>query len=163
MKILTAEFANKIERGLLGIDVANQTLNNVTGERTYVYIFYTQSQKDGNDVCFGATECDENTNPLGNRVYRYEWTGSELINPNLILDIPVGPGADHNGGVVKVGPDGNIYVLAGDGDSCWEDEFCTGTFENSVVNAESSNVPTGHPPDGNNLPDHALRVAIGYQ
>ncbi len=146
--VLDLNVANKIERGLLGIDVANQTLNNVTGERTYAYIFYTQSLKDGNDICSGATNCDEKTNPLGNRVYRYEWTGNELINPSLILDIPVGPGADHNGGVLKVGPDGNIYTLVGDGDSCWEDEFCTGTFQESTVNAESSNVPTGHPPDG---------------
>ena len=90
----------------------------------------------------------QNTNPLGNRIYRFEWTENELINPNLILDIPVGPGADHNGGVIKVGPDNNIYALVGDGDSCWEDEFCTGTFEASTVNAESSNVPTGHSPDG---------------
>jgi len=146
--VLDLKVANKIERGLLGIDVANQTLNNATGERTYVYIFYTQSLKDGNDICSGATNCDEKTNPLGNRVYRYEWTGNELINPNLILDIPVGPGADHNGGVLKIGPDGNIYTLSGDGDSCWEIEFCTGNFEESTVNAESSNVPTGHPPDG---------------
>lgn len=146
--VIDFNVANKIERGLLGIAVANQTLNNSTGEKTYVYVFYTQALKDGNDVCSGATVCDEKTNPLGNRVYRLEWTGSELINPNLILDLPVGPGADHNGGVIKVGPDGNIYVLVGDGDSCWEDEFCTGTFEDSTVNAESSNVPTGHPPDG---------------
>ncbi|HSA74682.1 MAG TPA: PQQ-dependent sugar dehydrogenase, partial [Candidatus Nitrosocosmicus sp.] len=146
--ILDLNVANKIERGLLGIDVANQTLNNATGERTYAFIFYTQSLKDGNDVCSGATVCEESTNPLGNRIYRYEWNGTDLINPTLILDIPVGPGADHNGGVVKVGPDGNIYTLAGDGDSCWEDEFCTGSLEDSVVNAESSNIPTGHPPDG---------------
>ena len=72
-----------------------------------------------------------------------------MINPNLILDIPAGPGADHNGGVIKVGPDGNIYVLAGDGDSCWEDEFCNRVhLKLSTVNAESSNVPTGHSPDG---------------
>jgi glucose/arabinose dehydrogenase len=146
--VLDLNVANKIERGLLGIDVAKQTLNNGTSEKTYVYLFYTQSLNDGNDICTGATQCDEKTNPLGNRVYRFEWTNNTLINPNLILDIPAGPGADHNGGVIKVGPDGNIYVLSGDGDSCWEDEFCTGTFEDSTVNAESSNVATGHPPDG---------------
>lgn len=146
--VIDLNVANKIERGLLGIAVANQTLDNSTSDKTYVYVYYTQALKDGNDLCSGATVCDEKTNPLGNRIYRFEWTGSELINPNLILDLPVGPGADHNGGVIRVGPDGNIYALVGDGDSCWEDEFCTGTFESSTVNAESSNVPTGHPPDG---------------
>jgi aldose sugar dehydrogenase len=146
--VLDLNVANKIERGLLGIDVAKQTLNNDISEKTYVYIFYTQSLKDGNDICSGATQCDEKTNPLGNRVYRFEWTNNTLINPNLILNLPVGPGADHNGGVIKVGPDDNIYVLSGDGDSCWEDEFCTGTLESSTVNSESSNIATGHPPDG---------------
>ncbi len=143
--ILDLNVANKIERGLLGIDVARQTLDNATGEKTYVYVYYTQAIKDGDDMCSTFTLC----NPLGNRIYRFEWTGNELINPNLILDLPVGPGADHNGGVIKVGPDGNIYALVGDGDSCWEDKYCsTSTYEDSVVNAESSNVPTGNPPDG---------------
>ena len=126
--VLDINVANKVERGLLGIAVANQTLGNDMFNKTYVYLFYTQSTEDGNDVCPGATICDENTNPLGNRVYRYEWTGSELVNMSLILDLPVGPGADHNGGVLKIGPDGNVYALVGDGDSCWE-SWCAGPFE----------------------------------
>jgi aldose sugar dehydrogenase len=145
--VLDLNVANKIERGLLGIAVANQTLGNDTVNKTYVYLFYTQSTEDGNDICPGATNCEENTNPLGNRLYRYEWTGRELVNMSLILDLPVGPGADHNGGVLKIGPDGNVYVLAGDGDSCWE-SWCAGPFETSTVNSETSNVATGAPPDG---------------
>jgi len=145
--VLDINVANKVERGLLGIAVANQTLGNDMFNKTYVYLFYTQSTEDGNDICPGATICDENTNPLGNRVYRYEWTGRELVNMSLILDLPVGPGADHNGGVLKIGPDGNVYALVGDGDSCWE-SWCAGPFETSTVNSESSNVATGAPPDG---------------
>ena len=145
--VLDLNVANKVERGLLGIAVVNQTLGNGPINRTSLYLFYTQSTKDGNDICPGATNCDENTNPLGNRVYRYEWNGTDLINMNLILDLPVGPGADHNGGVLKAGPDGNVYVLVGDGDSCWE-AWCAVPFQSSTVNSESSNVATGAEPDG---------------
>ncbi len=66
----------------------------------------------------------------------------------MLLDLPTGPGADHNGGVVEVGPDGNVYVLVGDGDSCWEEEYCTGSLEDSPVNSETSNIPTGDSPVG---------------
>ena len=145
--VLDLNVANKVERGLLGIAVANQTLGNGSINKTSLYLFYTQSTKDGNDICPGATNCDENTNPLGNRVYRYEWNGRDLVNKSLILDLPVGPGADHNGGVLKVGPDGNVYVLVGDGDSCWE-SWCAVPFKSSTVNSESSNVATGAAPDG---------------
>ena len=152
--LLDLNVANKMERGLLGIAVANQTseIENIT--KTFVYFYYTQSTEDGNDECSGATECNVDTNPLGNRIYKYEWTGDNLINKTLILDLPVGPGADHNGGAIKVGPDGNVYALIGDGDSCWEDFCCLdpppcpGAFTNSSVNSESSNVPTGSSPDG---------------
>lgn len=152
--LLDLNVANKIERGLLGIAAANHTSENDNTTKTFVYLYYTQSTEDGNDECSGATECNINTTPLGNRIYKYEWTGDSLINPTLILDVPVGPGADHNGGAIKVGPDKNVYALIGDGDSCWEDFCCLnpppcpGAFTNSPVNSESSNVLTGSSPEG---------------
>ncbi len=143
--ILDLNVANKIERGLLGIAVSNHaSKDNITN----IYLYFTESTQDGNDICPGATICDEETNPLGNRLYKYEWVNDTLINPQLLLDLPAGPGADHNGGVVEMGPDGNLYVMVGDGDSCWEEEFCTGSFEDSPTNSESSNVPTGDSPVG---------------
>ncbi|MGH9964781.1 MAG: hypothetical protein ACRD5E_08145 [Nitrososphaeraceae archaeon] len=48
--VLDINVANKVERGLLGIAVANQTLGNDMFNKTYVYLFYTQSTEDGNDV-----------------------------------------------------------------------------------------------------------------
>ncbi len=143
--ILDLNVANKIERGLLGIAVSNQAPKD---NKTNVYLYFTESTNDGNDVCQGATICDEETNPLGNRLYKFEWMDNKLVNPQLILDLPAGPGADHNGGVVEIGPDNNLYILIGDGDSCWEEEYCTGSFEDSPANSESSNVPTGAPPVG---------------
>ncbi len=143
--VLDLNVANKFERGLLGIAVSNQIS---TDNKTNVYLYFTESTQDGNDVCQGATICDDETNPMGNRLYKYEWVDDQLVNPELLLDLPAGPGADHVGGVVEIGPDNNLYILVGDGDSCWEEEFCAGSYEDSPVNSESSNVPTGAPPDG---------------
>ena len=38
--VLDINVANKVERGLLGIAVANQTLGNDMFNKTYVYLFY---------------------------------------------------------------------------------------------------------------------------
>jgi glucose/arabinose dehydrogenase len=57
-----------------------------------------------------------NSEPVGNRLYRYEWVNDQLVNPILLLDLPATPGPRHNGGVVRIGPDNNVYVIIGDVD-----------------------------------------------
>jgi glucose/arabinose dehydrogenase len=97
--VLDVEVANLVERGMLGIDVARN--------QNYVFLYYTESQSDGNDATQGAA-------PLGNRLYRYEFVNGKLTNPKLLLDIDASRGASHNGGKVLIGPDNNIYLTVGD-------------------------------------------------
>jgi glucose/arabinose dehydrogenase len=85
------------ERGLLGIAILD-------GSPIRVFLYYTE-----------ASGADGGT-ALGNRVYRYDWspgTGT-LINPQLVLDLPVTPGPNHDGGNILLDPQGRLYAFIGD-------------------------------------------------
>ena len=83
--VLDVNVANKQERGMLGIAIAkegenNEKNNSDTYGRTYIYLFFTESEdKDGADF-------RPNNEPLGSRLYRYEFSNNKLINPKLLLD-----------------------------------------------------------------------------
>ena len=100
--LLDVNVANESERGLLGIAISKNVTSG-TDQPTYVFLFYSETAgKDGGNL-------------LGNRLYRYELVNNDkLVNPKLLLDLPTTPGPSHNGGVVKIGPDNNVYVVAGD-------------------------------------------------
>ena len=105
--VLDVPVANSIERGLLGIAVSKQ----VDG-KTYVFLSYTESG-DGVD----GSDFTDQTDPLGNRLYRYEFVDGRLINPVLLLDltaIPDNGRGEHNGGKILIGPDNNIYYVIGE-------------------------------------------------
>ena len=98
---------SKNERGLLGI----ATDNNKSGESSiFLYVTETGTQLD--------QDLQETTssNDLRNRVYKYEWDKVEqnLSNPKIILDLPAGPGTNHQGGKIKIGPDNQLYVIIGE-------------------------------------------------
>ena len=76
------------ESGLLGITSVNST----------VYLYFTEADKDGNQ--------------LGNRIYKYDWNGESLINPILLKELPSND--YHNSGVLEVGLDGQVYAIVGD-------------------------------------------------
>lgn len=84
------------ERGLLGIEVMD--------DRVFLYVTESGAQVEGI-----PTEGD-----VRNRVYSYTWDGASLTNPQLLLDLPSGPGTNHQGGKLKIGSDNQLYVIVGE-------------------------------------------------
>lgn len=98
------------ERGLLGI-----ALHPKFAQNGYVYLFWTESTT-GSDT----TNADATT-LLGNRVDRYVWNGASLtFDQNIIRlralqqDAGQPSRGNHNGGVLRFGLDGKLYILFGD-------------------------------------------------
>jgi glucose/arabinose dehydrogenase len=101
--LLDVAVANDGERGMLGTAVSRE--NDTT---TYVFLYFTESGGgvDGDDI--------HGVPPAGNRLYRYELQGNQLVNPKLLLDLPALPGPRYNGGPVLIGPDNYVYIIIGD-------------------------------------------------
>ncbi|HLN35587.1 MAG TPA: PQQ-dependent sugar dehydrogenase [Nitrososphaeraceae archaeon] len=107
-QLLDLNVASESERGLLGIAYLNLSKSGKFSEDdaslipSYVFLYATE------------TEGQDNGNILGNKLYRYDFIDGKLVNPVLLLDLPFTPGPSHNGGVLRIGPDGNLYLVMGD-------------------------------------------------
>jgi glucose/arabinose dehydrogenase len=91
------------EQGLLGIASTkddNIEDANSSPPPTSVFLYYTHS------------------NPPKNSIYKYQWDGQRLIDPELILDLPSQPGPYHQGGklLISIGKDklASLYAVIGD-------------------------------------------------
>ena len=80
------------ESGLLG----------VTSVGSSVYIYFTEYAQDETD----------NFRQLGNKIYKYDWNGEDLVNPVLIKELA--SNEYHNGGAMVTGLDNQVYAVIGD-------------------------------------------------
>lgn len=81
------------EGGLLGLAIDPEFNSN-----KYIYVYYTFSESNGNTL---------------NRVVRYKFENNTLTEEKILVSRIPG-GTNHNGGRLKFGPDGLLYVATGD-------------------------------------------------
>jgi glucose/arabinose dehydrogenase len=81
------------EGGLLGIAIHPEFEKN-----HFIYLYYTYNDNQGDTA---------------NRVVRYTYTNGTLRDQKIIVDAISG-NSNHNGGRIKFGPDGYLYVTTGD-------------------------------------------------
>lgn len=151
------------ERGLLGIALHPQF-----PATPDVFLFWTES----------STGADSNAHAqvplLGHRVDRWTWTGSSLAFAQTLLrlrarqtdDVPVpgqppatangGENGNHNGGTLRFGPDGRLYVFVGDvGRRGWMQNLANGPFLAAPQVDDTFGGPT---PDDAHLAGVTLRL-----
>ena len=98
------------ERGLLGI-----ALHPEFPHDRGVYLFWTESTTGSDTNVLASTPL------LGNRVDRFAWDGASLSHEANIIrlralqeDAGQPQRGNHDGGVLRFGPDGKLYVFVGD-------------------------------------------------
>ena len=106
-------------RGLLGIVIDNNVLggsNNDTDQTgvSDVFLFVTATGTQLDQQMQESPTASSDSDELRNRVYKYSWDGESLSNPTIILDLPAGPGTNHQGGKIKIGPDNQLYAIIGE-------------------------------------------------
>jgi aldose sugar dehydrogenase len=125
MPLIKVDVDKTDERGLDGLTISTNDPSNTTN----VFLYYSEFKSTYHS--YGVT--------LGNRLYRYEFSDNKLINPKLLLNLPINPAPSHIGGKMKIGPDGNLYLTVGDMD---------GSFNATKYETKAQNYRDGPNPDG---------------
>lgn len=106
--VLDLDVNSGSERGLLGIAIHPSLPE--------VYLYWTESTTGSDTTDLAATTL------LGNRVDRFVWNGGSLVEDRNIIRIRAiqedatnpAPRGNHDGGILRFGPDGKLYIVIGD-------------------------------------------------
>jgi aldose sugar dehydrogenase len=122
--LLQINVSGKDERGLLGIDIYKTQYIGL--DVTFVFLSYVE--------CASKELCE-------NKVVRYilDYENNKLILPQELFSIESFPDDSHIGGILKVGPDNNVYFTVGD---------FHGTDFTPVYETQAQNFEDGVFPDG---------------
>jgi len=143
------------ERGALGI-----ALHPNFAANGFVYLYWTESSTGVDSTSIAEVPL------LGNRVDRYRWNGTSLVfDRNLIklrayqADANQQLRGNHNGGILRFGPDGKLYIMMGDNGrrGLMQNLPCgpTGVCPGSVIFDDQYGGPE---PDNNHLTGFILRL-----
>ena len=142
--------SHEAERGMLGLTIAkdnrqdNENVSQDESNRRYVFLFYTE---------YSGERYDENCDdcPVESavaRLYRYEFKGGTLVNPELLLTIPIGRDRIHIGGALTLDSDDNVYIISGDRSGCRDYDSCSTLVKTGNLNSETANKLNGSKPTG---------------
>jgi glucose/arabinose dehydrogenase len=162
MPVLDLPVNSNSERGLLSL-----VLHPNFPSTPWMYVRWTQSSTGSDSTAVLDVPL------LGNRVDRFIWNGNTLtFDRNIIsmralqtdnVEVPGHPGTananpagNHNGGVMRFGPDGKLYIYMGDqGRRGWMQNLSQGPFETAPFVDDTYGGPA---PDNAHLSGVILRL-----
>jgi len=153
---ISSEVDSRRERGLLGIAVSGiENGNENIGSKDKsinIYLYFTAKINNSRVDTGGClSEADKTTDVSVNRLYRYKFENGQLVNPKLLLSIPIGKcdlGLEHIGGAITLGPDNKIYIPTGDGRACRNYEDCKISIARGNLDSQTANNRNGSKPSG---------------
>src|SRR5688572_27668909 len=148
------------ERGLLGI-----ALHPNFPATPHVYLYWTESSTGRDTTVLSETPL------LGNRVDRFVWNGTTLTQDVNIIKLralqppfaaeptPAAGRGNHDGGVIKFGPDGKLYIFIGDvGRRGWMQNLANGPYQPGDPRFGTDDNFGGPEPDDAHLTGVVLRL-----
>jgi aldose sugar dehydrogenase len=152
------------ERGLLGIVLHPNFATN-----GYVYLYWTESATgvDSTNLADLASIWTSTEPVRSNRIDRFVWNGSTLTFDRALIRLrsyQADPGqplrGNHDGGVIRFGPDGKLYAIMGDnGRRGWNQNLREGPPPSALHPYAPADDQFGGPaPDNNHMTGMILRL-----